>query len=338
MRPRLLDLLACPACRGELSCTTTRAEGEEIVAGTLACAACRHAYPIEHGIPRFVSSDNYAASFGLQWNLFKAEQIDAINGLTLSDRRFFAETEWPREWLRGKWILDAGCGAGRFLDVVSQAGAEVVGLDLSNAVDAATANLRGRPNVHLVQASLFELPFRPGVFDGCYCIGVIQHTPDPHRALRALPAVVRPGGRLAFFIYERKPWTRLYSKYLVRPITRRLEPALLLKLIRGSMPVLFPLTDVLFRVPGLGRLFQFAIPVSNYVGTNTGTSAGLSRRQRYAWAIMDTFDMLAPRYDQPQTWQEVSEVASDAGLVELRRTARYGLCFAGYKRAAPGPS
>ncbi len=166
MRIELLNVLACLKCEGELSCEPAESRNDgEIVSGTLRCQKCQTTYPIKSGIPRFVSSENYASSFGYQWNLFKAEQIDSINGLRLSHDRFYTETGWSKEFIRGKWILDAGCGAGRFLDVISQAGGEAVGIDISNAVDGARANLAGRKNVHLVQASIYELPFRPGAFD-----------------------------------------------------------------------------------------------------------------------------------------------------------------------------
>jgi predicted rRNA methylase YqxC with S4 and FtsJ domains len=61
--------------------------------------------------------------------------------------------------LDGKVVLDAGSGAGRFLDVASGSKADVVGVDLTEAVDAARESLRGRDNVHLVQASLYERRF-----------------------------------------------------------------------------------------------------------------------------------------------------------------------------------
>ncbi|CAN5859563.1 hypothetical protein BH18ACI4_BH18ACI4_02470 [soil metagenome] len=329
MRIELLNLLACLKCAGELSCEPTESEKDgEIVSGKLRCANCQAVYPIEAAIPRFVSSENYASSFGYQWNLFKAEQIDSINGLKHSHHRFFAETEWTKEWIKGKWILDAGCGAGRFLDVVSQAGGEVVGIDISNAVDGAKTNLAGRRNVHLVQASIYELPFRPGAFDACYCIGVIQHTPDPQKALQSLPKVLKDGGRLAVTIYERRRWTLLYSKYWVRPLTRRLNQKLLLRLIKGSMPILFPVTELAFRIPYAKRFFQFAIPVANYVDLHE-----LSLRQRYRWALLDTFDMLAPQYDQPQTQPEVEEALARAGITELKRNPSMGLSIIGRKRS-----
>jgi SAM-dependent methyltransferase len=322
MREKLLALLACPACGGDLTLTADEtAPDGDVIAGRLECAGCGRTDPIVAGIPRFVAPENYAESFGLQWNTFHAEQLDSVNGFDQSARRFARETDWPAGWLAGKWILDAGCGAGRFLDVVSQHDCDVVGFDLSNAVDAARRTLAGRPNVHLVQASVYELPFKPGAFDGCYCIGVVQHTPDPQRVLRTLPALVRPGGRLAVTIYERRRWTHLYSKYLLRRVTTKMSGPRLLTAIRAAMPVLFPLTEVTFRLPGLlGRVFRFLIPVSNYVGANTYTNAGLSLRERYRWAVMDTFDMLAPAYDQPQRYEDVVRTLQSTGVRDLRRT------------------
>jgi SAM-dependent methyltransferase len=326
---KLLEILACPKCFAELSCTTEEQDAEgEILSGSLRCEGCREVYPIEQGIPRFVPRENYASSFGYQWNLFKSEQIDSINGTSLSEQRLYSETGWTKEWTRGKWIADAGCGAGRFLDVISRAGCEAVGVDISSAIEAARKNLAGRKNVHFVQASIYELPFRTGAFDGCYCIGVIQHTPEPIRALRALPRLLRAGGRIAVTIYERRKWTMLYSKYFFRPVTKRMNKKLLLSTLRGAMPVLFPVTDVMFRIPVLGRFFMFAIPVANYTGERA-----LSRRQRYQWAILDTFDMLSPEYDQPQRQPDVEQALAAEDIVDIERLPNSGLNIIGRKKA-----
>lgn len=51
MRPDLLDLLACPLCKGPLTLAVEREEDGDIAAGTLSCAACDEAYPIADGIP-----------------------------------------------------------------------------------------------------------------------------------------------------------------------------------------------------------------------------------------------------------------------------------------------
>lgn len=325
MHKRLLEILACPKCKGELMLSAQDDFADDVVEGELSCRSCGAVYPITNGIARFVPQDNYAASFGYQWNRFRKEQIDSYNGTNLSGERFWTETGWNRDELAGRWILDAGCGAGRFLDAAAVSNANLVGVDISSAIDAAKDNLAGRPNVHFVQASLYELPFREGAFDHCYCIGVIQHTPDTSASLRSIAKMVRPGGSLAVTIYPRKPWTKLFSKYWFRPVTKRLRKETLLRIIEGVMPVAFPITDVLFRLPVVGRVFMFAIPVANYVHENR-----LSRDQRYAWAVLDTFDMLSPYYDQPMTEAEAATALEQADIL-VRPGAGNGVNLIGEK-------
>lgn len=327
MQLRLLEVLACPSCGGALACTATETDAAgEVLEGRLDCSGGPHQFQIEKSIPRFVPRENYAASFGYQWNRFKLEQIDSANGTDLSAQRFYAETNWTKTWLKGKWVLDAGCGAGRFLDIASDSKAEVVGLDISSAIDAARANLGRRTNVHLVQASVYEPPFREGAFDGVYCIGVVQHTPDPQLTMQTLPRLLRSGGQIAITAYERKLFTKLNAKYLFRHLTKRVEKQKLLAAIKSGMPFLFPLTSVLFRLPLVGRFFMFTIPVANYV-----KESSLTRRQRYDWAVLDTFDMLSPQYDNPRTQGEVEEALSGAGVVEIKRLPNSGVNIVGVK-------
>ncbi len=324
MRDELLQILVCPECHVGLQwANVSTSISSQVDASALECTKCGKKYPVVDGIPRFVPEDNYASSFGYQWNLFRREQIDSHNGTSLSTDRFWTETGWSKQGLKDKWVLDAGCGAGRFLDAASQSEAQVVGVDISSAIDAAKANLEGRDNVHFVQASIYELPFREGTFDNCYCIGVIQHTPDPERSLASIAEKVKRGGSLAVTIYPRKFYTKLFSKYWLRPITKRISKERLLKVIEGVMPVAFPATNLLFRLPGLGKLFMFMIPVANYVHEKQ-----LSDKQRYAWAILDTFDMLSPYYDQPMTEDEASQALKEAG-VETTRKSESGLNLVG---------
>lgn len=326
MRDILLRILVCPTCKESLTAKpTTIADDGELLEGTLKCTACGREYPVINGIARFVEPDNYATSFGYQWNLFRKEQLDSDNGTTLSADRFWSETGWKRGELSGKQMLDAGCGAGRFLDIASTTGADVVGVDISSAIDAAKANLMGRRNLHFVQASIYELPFREGTFDFTYCIGVIQHTPDPEKSLRSISQMVKPGGKLAVTIYPRKPWTKLYSKYWLRPVTKRMSKESLLKLIQGIMPVGFAVTNILFRIPLLSRVFMFMIPIANYVNEKQ-----LSRQQRYSWAILDTFDMLSPAYDQPMTEPEAKAPLAKSGI-KVTRLNNPGLNLVGSK-------
>jgi SAM-dependent methyltransferase len=317
MDQKLRQILVCPKCKGDLAEQETEGHRE------LTCASCSLTYTVKDGVPRFVPIENYAGSFGFQWNRFRREQLDSFNNTTLSADRFWSETGWTADDMRGALVLDVGCGAGRFLDAASATDATIVGVDLSSAIDAAKDNLSGRSNVHFVQASIYDLPFRPGTFDKVYCIGVIQHTPDTVKSLKCIADMVRPGGDFAVTIYPRKPWTKLFSKYWFRPITRRMSKEKLLGAIEKIMPIAFPVTSVLFRVPLLGRVFRFVIPIANYVEERQ-----LSDQQRYAWAVLDTFDMLSPYYDQPMTEVEARKPLLESGI-EVTRHTYYGLNLVG---------
>ena len=57
MKMQLMEILACPVCKRELSLEQSETEGEEIMSGTLNCGACKEAYPIEDGIPNLLPPD-----------------------------------------------------------------------------------------------------------------------------------------------------------------------------------------------------------------------------------------------------------------------------------------
>ncbi len=324
MKRKLLDLLADPETGAGLRLTATAKRDGEVWEGRLTSEATGRDFPIEADIPRFVPRSNYAGSFGLQWNRFAQVQLDSATGAGYSETRFTTETRWAPAELRGKWVLDGGCGCGRFSEVAARAGAEVVALDYSSAVEAAARNLAGFPNVHVVQGDLLRPPFRPGSLPRVFSIGVLQHTPDPAATLRSVLGLVEPGGSFAFSIYARRWYTRLNAKYVVRPLTRRLPPHVLLRLIERSMPVLFPVTTALFCVPGLGKVARFTIPVANYAHKD-----GFTRAQRYAEAVLDTFDMLAPTFDNPMTAGEVEEVFRAAGVADYHFLRRVPIVVTG---------
>ena len=61
--------------------------------------------------------------------------------------------------MNGSWVLDAGCGAGRFAEIALSSGANVVALDYSSAVNACYLNLKEHSNLHVVQGDIYALPF-----------------------------------------------------------------------------------------------------------------------------------------------------------------------------------
>ncbi len=299
MNPDLLDLLSCPTCHA----TLTRDDD------SLRCSACSSAFPIVNGIPRFVPAENYASSFGFQWNRFPRTQLDSHSGVSISRDRFFAQSGWTPEELRGKRVLDAGCGSGRFAEIALSAGARVVAIDYSAAVEAVQANLGANPNLDVVQADMFRLPFRAESFDYVYSFGVLQHTPDPERAFRAILPMLKPAGKIAVDVYPRSWMNVLWPKYWLRPLTKHIRGERLFAIVERLVPVLLPISRLVGRTPVLGRKLRWFVPVANYEGIHP-----LNDQQIREWAVLDTFDMFSPAHDHPQSRETLQRWIAEAGL------------------------
>ncbi|MFZ5624070.1 MAG: methyltransferase domain-containing protein [Gemmatimonadota bacterium] len=325
MRPGLVELLRCPRTGGRLRLEIEEARGDVVEQGALVSEEGAR-YPVLNGIPRFVPADNYAASFGLQWNRFRRTQLDSHSGHPISRERFYRTTGWTRAELAGARVLDVGGGAGRFAEVALEAGANVTVLDYSLAVDACRANLGHHERLEVVQGDVYALPFARGTFDFVYCLGVLQHTPDPRGAFLALPPMLRSGGRLAVDVYARLARNALWPKYWLRPVTRRLPPERLFRLVQRATPMLLPVSRALGRVPVVGRQLRYLVPVANYEGV-----LPLSRTQLEEWAILDTFDMLAPAHDHPQDAATLRNWCRAAGLVDVAVERRGAVMARGTK-------
>lgn len=268
-------------------------------------------YRIDEGIVRFRESDGYNDTFALQWKRFRETQLDIVNGTGLSRKRF-AETGWDLSALRDATVLEAGSGAGRFTRILGEAGARLVTFDYSSAVDANFENNGGLENVLFCQADIFDMPFRDDAFDYVFCHGVLQHTPDPRAAFEGLASKVKPGGRISIDIYRRdfriRPWK---SKRIWRPLTTRMKPETLLGFLDRFIPAWLPVDTAIKRLPRVGVYLGSIVPCWNYWYTD------LSDRAKLEWAIMDTFDALAPKYDIPASLDEVRRWFEDRGLAEI---------------------
>lgn len=294
----------CPACQNSLS----RSCSEDSAAWNWQCVSCSRGYEIRGSVPRFVADAQYSGSFGFQWNRFRKTQLDSHTGLPLSRDRLLQVTGWPMQ-LGQESVLEAGSGAGRFTEVLAATGAQVHSFDLSEAVDANYANNGGYPNVTIVQASIYAIPFAPGSFDKVLCLGVLQHTPDPDRSFASLASMVRPGGQLVVDVYARS-WRALVGwKYLLRPLTHRMKRQTLFGIIERIVPPLVPLSSWLRRVagPAGARL----LPILQY--SHWGLPDALNRQ----WAVLDTFDMYSPAHDHPRSEAEVHRWFENAGFEDI---------------------
>jgi SAM-dependent methyltransferase len=307
--------MKCPVdllCSDHYEALHTAASGHE-----LRCSnGCQ--FPVVGGIPRFVDSDNYASSFGLQWRVFAKTQLDSYSGMQVSRQRLERLLGGSFEIVKKKLVLEVGCGAGRFTEVLLAEGARVFSSDLSNAVEANYSNCGDNPNHFVCQADLFRLPVAEEQFDVVVCIGVLQHTPDPEEAITKLSRNVKPGGLLVIDHYLSGPPPSL-SRRLFRPFLLKRSPQFSMYFCKSLVALLWPLhrlTWKLRRFPLGKRVYgRFAAlsPVADYQGVYPEARPDLMRE----WAVLDTHDMLTDAYKHTRDEKQIRKHLESCGLEDI---------------------
>jgi 2-polyprenyl-6-hydroxyphenyl methylase / 3-demethylubiquinone-9 3-methyltransferase len=110
--------------------------------------------------------------------------------------------------LRGKVVLDVGCGGGILSEAMAACGAEVTGIDLSErALKVAQLHLLESGNrVTYLEAAVEDVAReRPSSFDVVTCMEVLEHVPDPESQVRACARALKPGGQAFFATINRSP-------------------------------------------------------------------------------------------------------------------------------------
>jgi SAM-dependent methyltransferase len=200
-------------------------------------------------VPRFASLDEVeaekaatAAGFGWQWQHF-----------TQADDKYEQQfLGWiapvAPEFFKDKIVLEGGCGKGRHTQLAAQWGArEVIGVDLSAAVETAFAATRNLPNAHIVQADIYNLPFARA-FDYAFSVGVLHHLPDPRGGFKSLMSKVKPGGHISAWVYgaENNEWITRWVNPLRQRLTSRMNPSALLQLSKVPAAIMFAATKLLY--------------------------------------------------------------------------------------------
>lgn len=314
MRTETLGILACPSCAEGLTLAARDQVDGEILEGALSCRCCGASFPITRGIPRFVARlgerQQIAESFGFQWKVRSQGRFEAgtLYGLSEDDEldAFFRALDIAPTDLKGRTILDAGCGDGFLVRLLAKFPVHVVGVDINTSIDRTYEACRGFPNISVIEADLLYPPLRGATFDVVWSEGVIVCTPDPRAAFASLARLVRPGGRLYVWVYSSE---RLSIYQRVRD--------LLVAPHRLPRPVLLFLSYLL-AVP----IYLAAKP---YAAWRRRQGVAVDPKPSVRTVAFGLFDNLSPRYQSRHTVAEIRGWFEEFGCSDLRQTGMIGM-------------
>ena len=319
---------------------------EDVAEGRLTCQGCGLAYPVINHIPRLLPANLLAESlahyhsdflrrhqgdfaaipsapsderkkvstlhaFSYQWTTF-VKNFDYFRDIYLS---FVHPFLGPQDF-EGKTVLEVGCGSGRPASVAASFGAEVIAVDLSEAVESAQQMVRHYPMLHVIQGDAYALPLRThlGQLDFAYSVGVIQHLPNPLEGLRSIARVIPPGRRLVIWVYGvREIWYRPID--WLRTFTTKLPFKVLhaLSYVLAIVSELLLLTPyrILSKLPAT-RPWAERIPGRIYT------------RFPFKENVLGWFDRLGAPVTAYFTREEVETLLREAGFASIEVVARPG--------------
>ncbi len=347
MNPKLLNILICPECCSSLQSSEYKVECNhsqvrEIIEGKLTCLGCYREYPIIRAIPRMLPDSlfnrlyhyhsDYFSRYGLKGRRFTKYEREYDDKMRTLDSFSFQWNTFGEiynnyeadfldyikpigaDFFRGKLGLDGGCGFGRHLYFAGKYGAEMVGLDLSEAVEAAYDNNKELKNIHIVQGDIYKPPFRENTFDFCYSIGVLHHLPDPPSGFRSLAHFVKPGGVMFAWIYgPRQGVSESVTVFLRKFTTRMNYKALyfLCLLIALSLRVFSHYPYMLLSKLNSTKGITEKLPFKYY------------HNYPFKAIIGDTFDRLSVPLVQYYSGDEVNSWFKNSGFRDINIIRRY---------------
>lgn len=309
----------------------------EIVEGLLLCR-CGSLYPIVDSIPRFIDnklsyfpdfnkkykrkikvilnnykkknnttnfslSDDFSSiceSFSEEWNFFDYDS-DKTWGWDMEERKqvFLSDFGLDASSLKGKLLLDAGCGNGKLTAMISDFNMEVVGLDISDSVVRANENKVKYAKqhsclVHFIQGSLFTPPLSEKSFDLIYCSGVLHHTPDTKETFLKIVPLVKKGGRVYIWVYGKRNFlVRLFMGH-----GRLLSRFVSLKSLFAYCRFISPFYKIVAETLSFLRIYGF-------------------RRRSKREISLDLFDCFSPRFNHTHRNNEVCGWFSEQNFIDI---------------------
>lgn len=335
MKSSTSEYLVCPKCKHKLNLIIKEEVEGNIVDGQLKCSnqQCLGSFIIVNGfadlcVLKYPEEQDVVDSFGFEWNAHhkgKIEKHTVFGRDNETDTEYFFKALHIRpEDLKDKLVIDVGCGSAKLTKSISSFSPSFVfGTDINEASPLSAKYCFDVPNCEVIRSDIFNLPFAPEIFDIVWCNGVIHHTPYPSEAFSHVAHLVKPGGTLYVWVYEKR-----FSPFnQVKDIFR------LLRLDRIPHFYLFDICKILSILSvGFHAIWRGSLYFPNQIGIlKTGRLLRTLRYRPYGEFLMTWFDSLSPRFDSRHTREEVSGWFMNHGFHDLRYyDDQIGIC--GIKR------
>jgi ubiquinone/menaquinone biosynthesis C-methylase UbiE len=266
-----------------------------------------------NGILRFAPARSYASLFGDQWKAYKKTQLDSYTGTTITEDRLNRCLGNQADKLNGKLVLEAGCGAGRFTEVLLKKGAKLVSSDLSSAVEVNAENFPFSENHLVIQADINDMPYADESFDVVICLGVIQHTPNPEATISSLYALVKKGGTLVIdhYTFTKSALFRLATLYRIwlkhKPSDKTIPYTQ--KLVKRYLP--------LHRKYAGNKVMSVLLNRISPVISYYDALPQLNDTQQEEWALLDTHDSLTDWNKRFRNKKQLTRILESLGATNI---------------------
>lgn len=254
-------------------------------------------------------------SFGYEWLRYDVDLEEEDSEILLQDSQI------PEEFFKGKVILDAGCGMGRYTRTAGGMGGEIVGVDLSQSVVKAYLMTQNNPFAHIVQGNILKLPLREKQFDIVYSFGVLHHTPDARQGFLNLTKFLKKDGIISIWVYgtagkyhdfktnplreDRQGYTKSNMAkrlhWFIVYIREMLFKTVRLVTTRMYVPLLYLLC---YPLAAVGK-----IPLLRYLTASV--------HNNWRVRLLENFDWFSPQYQSHHTKEEVSSWFKEAKLDDI---------------------